>query len=445
MDAVRMLLLLLLLPLYSPAAEHCVRAGASGSGSGVDWTNAYTALPSTLTRGDTYYIADGTYAGYQFNDLESGTTLITIKKATVADHGTSTGWDNAYGDGVATFTGSLFFMTDDWVFDGQVGGGPGSWHSGHGFKVSGSIQINPSWNDVHTWEVGVDNGGDDTAIRHVEIEGTLTPSTDDSISFANNTGVTISHVWTRNGDNCPFNIFVSTNWVVEYSSNSEFASSEEHHAEIFFLYGKGGGEIRYNLFRWAESTGGIMVHNPDEAAVHIHGNVFYRASGETWSYGGDGLVGTWTNRADLECHNLYVVNNTFINIPDNAAGPIGTTPGSVRVWKNNYFYNSDTGLPNAAWTADYNHYQDSGSESESNGTTGTGDPFVDFASYDFRLESNTTAGEDLGSTYGTDMLGNTRTTWTRGAIEFQSEGGGGGGGTYAPTRNAGAALFLTLE
>lgn len=421
-------LLLAILPLCANAADnHYIRDGGSGDGSA--WNNALDDLPATLIRGDTYYIADGSYAGYQFNDLESGTTVITIKKATVADHGTETGWDNAYGDGVATFTGFLYFMTDDWVFDGQVGGGPGSWQSGHGFKVDGGVIINPAWNDIHTWEVGADNGGDDITIRHVESEEELTPSADESFSCANNVNVTFSYVYAKNSNGVPFNIFVSSNVVVEYSCNNEFASDEANHAEITFCYGAGGVTFRWNLFRWAESTGGLMIHNPDEAAVYIHGNVFYRAAAETWSYGGDGLVGTWTNRADLEFHNTYVVNNTFINIPADAAGSIGTTPGSNRVWKNNYFYNSDTGLPNGAWTHDYNHYQDSGSESETNGTTGMGDPFTDFVNLDFSLTANTTAGEDLGATYNTDMLGNTRTTWTRGALEYQSGGGGGSAAT----------------
>src|SRR5437870_5513644 len=91
------------------AADHFVRQGATGTGSGSDWTNAYTSLPAALTRGDTYYVADGTYSGYTFNYPASGTALITIKKATVANHGTAVGWLDTFGDGVATFTGPLYF------------------------------------------------------------------------------------------------------------------------------------------------------------------------------------------------------------------------------------------------------------------------------------------------------------------------------------------------
>ena len=38
---------------------HYVRAGATGLNNGSDWNNAWTSLPATLVRGDTYYIADG--------------------------------------------------------------------------------------------------------------------------------------------------------------------------------------------------------------------------------------------------------------------------------------------------------------------------------------------------------------------------------------------------
>ena len=37
------------------AANHYIRAGATGLGLGTDWINAYTAIPATLIRGDTYY------------------------------------------------------------------------------------------------------------------------------------------------------------------------------------------------------------------------------------------------------------------------------------------------------------------------------------------------------------------------------------------------------
>jgi len=83
--------------------DHDTHAGynSGGSGDGSDWNNTLDDLPAALNRGDTYYIGDGSYAAYTFDDTESSTSLITVKKATPLDHGAETGWDSSYGDGQA--------------------------------------------------------------------------------------------------------------------------------------------------------------------------------------------------------------------------------------------------------------------------------------------------------------------------------------------------------
>src|SRR4030042_2436744 len=98
---------------------YCVRAGATGTNNGSDWNNAFSTLPATLVRGATYYVADGEYSAYKFDDSVSGTSVITIKKATASDHGTNTGWLSSYGDGQAVFSGYILFDTSYWVFDGN--------------------------------------------------------------------------------------------------------------------------------------------------------------------------------------------------------------------------------------------------------------------------------------------------------------------------------------
>jgi hypothetical protein len=134
------LLFLLAFAGVSQAANHNVRPGAGGTGSGADWTNAYTSLPGTLVRGDTYFLADGTYGSYAFDDAIVGTNLITIKKAvptgTVTPegvtlamaeaHGTDTGWSDTFGDGEAVFTSSSnpwTIATGYYYIDGQKGSG----------------------------------------------------------------------------------------------------------------------------------------------------------------------------------------------------------------------------------------------------------------------------------------------------------------------------------
>lgn len=110
---------LLLGSLSINAAEFYVRQNATGTQSGADWNNAYTSLPETLQRGATYYVADGTYPNFTANDAVSGTTRITIKKATIAAHGTGTGWDNSYGDGQA-FIGRINAWKGYYTWDGAT-------------------------------------------------------------------------------------------------------------------------------------------------------------------------------------------------------------------------------------------------------------------------------------------------------------------------------------
>lgn len=423
-------------------ATYLVRDGGTGANPTTSWAGAYDQMTTALgvaNRGDTIYYAGGTYSAFTFNETISGSTMVTIKRATIADHFTETGWDNAYGTSEAVFTGDIFINTGRLLWEDNNGGGPDLWYTQT--TRCDSVQILAADFDPTT-----PIPGGNVTIRGIKTLGTLTPSTTDGFSFNSCNTYTVENCWTQDTDNCPFNLFLSPNGTIQYNAEGEFASSVEHHAEIFFLYGNGNITIRWNLFRWAESTGGIMCNNPDGEPIGVYGNVFYRAAGETWAYGGDGLVGGWSNRADLSVHDLTVANNTFIGIDPvntggNCAAVIGTTPHSDLLWINNYFYlcNGGTGLPNGAWSANTNHSQDSGSAISTNGTTGTGDPFVDYEALDFRLLANTTAGQDLGAPYNIDMYGNTRTTWTRGAIEFN--GSPPAGGTLTST---GTMTFTSL-
>ena len=113
----------------------------SGSKDGSDWNNAANALPATLQRGWTYYIANGTYSSLALDDTESGSQMIYIYSAQVGNHGTSVGW-NVNLAGSVMFWGGISISKGYYHVDGQVGGGPGSWDSGYGMKVSGHFTAN---------------------------------------------------------------------------------------------------------------------------------------------------------------------------------------------------------------------------------------------------------------------------------------------------------------
>jgi hypothetical protein len=95
-----------------------VRSGATGSGDGSSWDDAFTELPAALARGESYFVAAGEYAAYTFDDAEAGTTRIRVLRATSADHGDGDGWLDAYAEGEAVF-GELEFETGAYDFDGR--------------------------------------------------------------------------------------------------------------------------------------------------------------------------------------------------------------------------------------------------------------------------------------------------------------------------------------
>lgn len=407
-------------------ANKYLRAGASGSANGDDWTNAYTtlaALETGLARGDTGYVADGAYAGATFNTATSGTTLITIKKATVADHGTETGWDNAYGDGQATFSASLTFASAYWWFDGVTGGGPGSWTSGFGFKrtVAGS-------------GAGVDFDAANITCKHIEVagnggDGDGSGTSNDSFAWGTNGDSTLlSYFYAHDAGRCHFfSNADSTDVIVEYGYTGLFESTAGEHSEVASIWGGSyRWTFRYCVITHIEGTGGIIYDaqggSVGQRWMRIYGNVFIKIAGNpAWS-AANGVVAGWTGAGGEQYRDVVCVNNTFIDT-ESGGEALGTLPttSSGNVAKNNLFYSvGDVGGGSVWGTITHNHFISTTTAGTST-STGSGDPFTNLAGLDFTLTANTTAGEDLGAPYNVDMLGRTRSTWTRGALEFEAE------------------------
>lgn len=404
-------------------ANHYVLQSATGSADGSDWTNAWTTLPATLTRGDTYYIADGTYIGYTFNDDVSGTDLITIKKATSADHGTETGWDSSYGDGVAEFTSKLEFDTSYWLLDGAVGSGT----SGYGFKITTTDTLTASK------LILVDNGSDYITVQYVEMEhaGEDTGLNQDCVYIvdSDNGGssyITISHCYMHDVNRVMMLLNWTTHLTIEYCyfKNRHDNSDPAIHGEAIAINYSGlsaGTVIKYCTFENIDGTGIVVIKDSIQSGFQVFGNLFF-VSGEASRY--TPSQGTICDTGGDTTTNVKFHNNTMVDI-SGSTGVNWLNDATDNEAYNNLWFNCES-ITFGNVAHDYNAFETTeGEDHEQIGITSA--IFSDYAGDDFTLSGATDAGDNtIGATYNTDMLGNTRgadSVWDRGAYEYVADQG----------------------
>ena len=445
------------IPAY--AAVYCARPSSSGSGSGADWNNAValsTVLASSAYRGHTVYVSGENYGSLKFNAPQSGSKKIIIKKATATDHVTNTGWNSSWGTKSATFT-RWWFDTGYWELNGQHGQGARAmygvpsadgWkpYQEYGFKVlTNTTSSNADCAKLYAGNI---------TIRHTEMGYTSTPGVasawgngNDIIQiYPNLHNITISYCWLHDASRVNIAAQYPTNFIVEYSviercGQAQAAGANTEHTELYSQQQGGNNtHFRYNLLRDWKGTGGLILHSetgaPGCANFHVYGNVF-TTTGYYSSGGGNGVIAA-LNKESSTPHQLYVYNNTFVDVEYGCQ--IGSGKQfSVRDIKNNIFYNCklrDTHQSAYLYgSSSYNWFFDSGTQSESGMEYGSGDPFVDRASGEYQLTDGTSAGVSLASTYNSDPMGITRAVdgnWDRGAFEYGgSSNSGGGSGTDA--------------
>jgi hypothetical protein len=433
------ILLLLFITSVASAANHYVRSGATGSASGADWTNAcadFTGVCAvgSLVRGDTYYVAGGNYAGRTFSTAVSGTSVITIKGATVADHGTATGWQNSYsvsttdGGAPANWTGMITFTSSFWTFDGSVGPTWDLTPSHYGFSFGTSLS--------QAFTIGspgsVSNNGpalSNIVLSHLYGKATTSDVEREFIEGAGSGGahsnITISNclldgwqglVTTKGQSGTAY-----SNWVIQYNVLLNGYSSSANHGEWINPNERpiSNWTIAYNVFRGHSGssgmTGTIVANNSDNNGSKIYGNVF------------DGLQvgnGVITGTSEGNLNNAVVYNNTFLNMTSDSGDAIGGSgQGSGNVAYNNLFYNTNASH-GGGFTFDYNAYfATTNTPAETHGQSGSGNPFVNAAVFNYHLTAGTSAGTTLASPFTIDPEGKTRGAdgvWDRGAYEFGS-------------------------
>ena len=391
-------MLLALSALEARSSDIYIRDGSTGNGS--DWAQALDELPATLVRGDTYWIADGVYAGRTFSTPPSTTMLITIKKATAVDHGTTSGWLDSYGDGQAAF-GNIEIESDYWIMDGNS-------VPNYGFKISSS--------SIGQLRIGRKAGGgiDHVTIRSVTIRcaGSGVQNSGGISTYWACSDLTFEHleVWDADGDPiATTNLLNSTfdHCYIHTRSNGGFGS----HGDAWQAYGGSNVTVRNCRFNWqgqqlffCPTGGGTWPGRWD-----VYGNQFY--GGPT---AGKGIHVQSVNGVTGPIH---IYNNTFngVNVGMTLGG---NTSGYVR---NNIFNKLGGNVGFGGTIHDFNWFGPGLSTSgEANAQSGS-DPFVNESGNDYRLRGATSPGSPLSSTYQRDPLGSVRGadgTWDRGAFEF---------------------------
>ena len=403
----------------SAASNHYIRPGAGGSNNGTDWNNAYTSIPASLTRGDTYYLADGSYGNHTWGDVVSGSTIITVKKATPSDHGTDTGWSDSYGAGQAAFVA--------WYFDYS---GNSGYYLFDGYSASQSrscgIQLNmPMAANFYTESCGcvIFGGGGSGSFpyctfRYLELNGPYgTGGYTSSVYrtgffFDQNNGVidtshsTVSHCWFHNGITTPVGSDAGNDYcTVEYCEMMDMRDSGAKDHADGWVVASDNCTFRYNYLHNYSPECIFVIGGKSVSGMQVYGNIV----------DGTGLISHFiASNTGAHLTNWKVYNNTLIGL-DVVWNINGSSSGGQDY---NQLYCGNSGTGGSGWTSQHD-------------ITVNSSAFVNFAGADYHLASATADGTHLSSPYNQDMDGNTRGadgTWDIGAYEY-----GGTGNTNPPS------------
>ncbi len=384
-----------------------------------NWTTACKRLPTTLCRGSTYYIADGTYPSYDFDDAGTGT--ITIKKAVSApyDHGTEVGWNGTtMGSGQAMF-GDFSFATGNYVIDGQIGAGALNLADrSYGIHVHSDDIV------ISTASSSVSN----VTFKHVEISGHGDDGPD--TTWPPNKGMYLASGTYSNWNfsQCYMHDFgnMVAQWVslsdskVEKNYIARNESSEPGHAEGIYGFGS-RNTIAGNYFEDIEGTGVVMISGNN---WKVYNNIIVATSRSQYDGTGNGAIADWSPDGQASsANNNLIYNNTFYNLKGNArivfgsCGSSGCNSSSGNAAFNNLFYNcSSSGVSDSKGTS-------------GNNITATANPFENIASQNFQIIAGSAphnSGSSLAAEFATDFLGITRpqgSAWDAGAYERPSTTG----------------------
>lgn len=404
-------------------------AVSTGDGLGGDWSNQLQWSSFTPVRGNIYYIPDGVYAGKTFTVANSTTQTITIKKATVADHGTSTGWSDTMGDGQAEI-GAIGISTDYWIWDGQTRNS--NWRTGavsqYGIKITGGGAGGKAlWLDQ-----GGPDGCDNSTFKYLDIVGggRDTGNGDDVVyGLYNSTNITFQYCSLRDSDRTIFKMLDNwANMVVDSCYIARNASSPAIHGEMCST--NAGDDLVWtnNVIEDCEGTAIWAFINDGTANRWIwDGNVIFHSL-QYAADGREGIAGIVFVANDATNHNILndskYQNNTAWGI-QGARSAIVIQAGTGNSHINNLWISCAPANSNGSES--YNSYFATTTDDAGTGSgtlASVTNMFVSVvAPYDFRLTGTNRppTGTAISSPYNVDGYGTTRGGsgyWDRGAYQL---------------------------
>ncbi|HWA27366.1 MAG TPA: LamG-like jellyroll fold domain-containing protein [Lacunisphaera sp.] len=433
-------------------AKHYIRAAATGLNNGTSWENAWTSFAAvSWTRGDTYYIAGGTYdEDVAVAASLSGSTWITLKKANAADNAGDTGWNSTFATAQAEILGHVHLEDGYIAFDGVTGEGT----EGHGVRID-----NPdSGSGAHV--LALEDGTGPYQIKHLEIKGAGYDASVDDYS-----GIRLNAATAPGGKK---NIYVGYCWIHEVTINgvqflglagtsyvdygllfennvvSETGGclNPANHGQGMQL-GQGSNFtyaiIRNNVFRNISGSGMIAFMagslDADHHDIRIYNNIFHYTDLATYKGCYPGMI--WAelpkqeHEAGVNLSEVLIANNTFYGVGSSTYGTVAQianfSPGSNvvvknNIWENCYFSSSFSGVTfdtNAYWNNAGN--VPSGTYHQVTGMSQS--TFVNAGAGNFDLDPEGYAvdvGLDLSTAFETDRSGISRpqgSGWDLGAFE----------------------------
>jgi len=400
------------------AANHYILAGATGANNGSDWINAFTTIPATLVRGDTYYIAGGNYGAHTFNAL-SGTQYVSLQKATVSDHGTSTGWQDSYGTTTAVFTSSGSVFTIHMV-NLSIDGVTGSGTSGHGIKLTTTGTTQGGGATIYSFN----SAPDGLILRHLELaapnpNGNLSNFNVDSHVWPGANGQLIAYCYIHGG--LVGVLLTGSNETIEHSYLQN--NGGQQHSEMIDAANTQNLIIRYNVLDNLVCCDGTTYIEPQvngglvPNGLYIYGNII-KATRSDEGTNNPSLLSSTSGERVL---NVFIYNNTIYGL-HGASPQVGFADTGVRGDN----ASSTITVRNNIWHANtYDPTFQSVQVQDHNILNTGGVSFVNAGAGDFHLAQATAAGVALSAPYNLDPDGNVRGadgTWDLGAFEFRTGG-----------------------